>query len=397
MSSFVVDFPSAIEEDLAGEVAKQAVFAARSVQAFAWDDARRSARVEVEPGADPAEVEAKVRRLVTGMVQRHRPIPRKVVRSSARRDPEPMLAGVERALAERGFLRELGPGQIALSGPPLAFSRALDARLSRLARERFGAREEAYPALIPTDVLHRCGYLASFPNHATMVTHLAEDVDALERFRDANRGAPSLSIPDPAALVPAAACLSPAVCYHLYPTLAGRRLAQNVVVTAVGRCFRYESRNMRGLERLWDFEMREVIFCGTEEATRARREALVEMAAREAEGLDLDFVVENATDPFFSADYAQKTFWQSRNDLKLELCLTLPPGERGRPRATAAASFNLHEDFFGKTFGFAAEDGAPAFTGCAAWGLARWVLAAFAQHGLAPSRWPAEWRREVFA
>lgn len=397
MSSFVVELPSALEEDLAGEVAKQAMFASPGVRVFDWDDTGRCARVTVDPGADPAEVESKVRRLVAGMVRRHRPIPRKVIRTNARRDPEPMVPHVERALEERGFLRELGPGQIALAGPPLAFARALDARLSKVARERFGAREEAYPALIPTDVLHRCGYLASFPNNASMVSHLVEDVDVLERFREANRGAPALSIPEPAAVVLAAACLAPAVCYHLYPALAGARLAQPLVVTALGRCFRYESRNMRGLERLWDFEMREVIFCGAEPATRARRAELVELAAREAEGLDLTFTIENATDPFFSADYAQKTFWQAKSDLKLELRLALPPDDRGRARATAAASFNLHEDFFGRTFSFATEDGAPAFTGCAAWGLARWVLAAFTQHGLSPARWPAEWRREVFS
>ena len=32
--------------------------------------------------------------------------------------------------------------------------------------------------------------------------------------------------------------------------------------TAAGHCFRYESRNIRGLERLWDFTMREIIYCG---------------------------------------------------------------------------------------------------------------------------------------
>ena len=143
--------------------------------------------------------------------------------------------------------------------------------------------------------------------------------------------------------------------------------------------------------------MREVIFCGTEAATRARREELTALAAAEAEDLDLEFTIESATDPFFSADYAQKTYWQASSDLKLELRLALPPDGGGEPRATAAASFNLHEDFFGRTFGFATGDGAAAFTGCAAWGLARWVLAGFAQHGLTPARWPEAWRREVFS
>ena len=168
------------------------------------------------------------------------------------------------------------------------------------------------------------------------------------------------------------------------------------MVTAAGRCFRYESKNTRGLERLWEFDMREVIFCGTEARVAETRKALLDLAFAEAVELDLDFAIESASDPFFSADYAQKTYWQVRSDLKFELRLAIAPDENG-PRTTAAASFNLHEDFFGRTFAFEAMEGAAAFSGCAAWGIQRWVLGAFAQHGLAPERWPAAWRREVFA
>lgn len=386
-----------LEEDLAAEVAKQAVHAAPGVKSFRWDAPRRTAHVELDANADTAAVEDKLRRFVASMVARHRPLPRQVLRTNLREGRGPLVADVEDQLAQRGFLRRLGPGQVGLSGPPLAFVRALDARLAAVAHQRFGAREEAYPALIPTGVLHRCGYFGSFPHAVSMVTHLGEDFDAIERFRQANSGVAALVIPDPAALVPAAACLSPAVCYHLYQSLEGAALGpQGVVVTAVGRCFRYESRNLRGLERLWDFTMREVIGCGTEATVSALREALVGAAGDEAAALDLDFAIESANDPFFSATYAEKTYWQSRNALKFELLLPIPPAEDGSPRRIAAASFNLHEDFFGRTFSFTA-DGRPAFTGCGGWGLERWALAAFARHGLDAARWPAGWRQEVFA
>jgi seryl-tRNA synthetase len=387
-----------LDEDLAAEVAKQAVYAAPGVKIFRWDAARRTARVEIEASADAVSVEDKLRRFVSTMVARYRPLPKHVLRTNARKDSRPLVADIEEQLAQRGFLRRLGPGQVGLSGPPLAFVRALDARLSGLAHRQFGAREDAYPALIPTDVLHRCGYFGSFPHAVSMVTHLGEDFDAIERFRQANKGAAALVIPEPAALVAAAACLSPAVCYHLYQSLEGASLGpQGVVVTAMGRCFRYESKNLSGLERLWDFTMREVIGCGTEAAVAALREALVAAAGDEAAALDLDFTIESANDPFFSATYSEKTYWQARNALKFELMLPIPPAEDGSPRRIAAASFNLHEDFFGRTFSFVAHDGQPAFTGCGGWGLERWALAAFAQHGLDAERWPAEWRREVFA
>jgi seryl-tRNA synthetase len=391
-----IELPAALSGELSAEIAKQAVFASRAVRALRWDTERRTARVEIEPNEEASEVEEKVRRLVSSMTERHRPLPRKVLTSNARRDRGPVIADVERELAERGFLRELGPGQIALSGPALAFARAFDARIAKLAAERFEAREESYPALIPTTVLQRCGYLSSFPHALSIVAHLVEDLDGIESFRTANAGKAALTIPDPSALALSSVCLSPAVCYHLYPTLEGRRLDQRLMaVTAAARCYRYESRNMRGLERLWDFEMREVILCGAEIDVAAARAGLMDMAFGEAVELDLDCTIESANDPFFSGAHPQKAYWQSRSDLKFELQLALPPGDAG-PRSVAGASFNLHESFFGRTFGFTTEDGQPGFTGCAGWGLARWVLAAFSQHGLEPSRWPAAWRSHVF-
>lgn len=397
MSIDRIELPASIPEDLAADVAKQAVHAARGVRSLRWDAERRVARVETDGDAEGGEALDKVRRLVTGMVSRYRPLPKKVLCTNARKDRGVLVGDIERRLAARGFVRELGPGQVALSGPPLAFAKVLDARLAAIAKERFGAREEAYPALIPAAVLHRCGYLASFPHTATLVTHLAEDIDAIDRFRKANREATSLVVPEPSALAHPAACLSPAVCYHFYPSLEGSRIAEPLeVVTASGRCFRYESRNMRGLDRLWDFEMREIVFCGAEAPVSSARERAMEAALSLACELDLDLRIESANDPFFSADYAQKTYWQARGDLKFEMLVAIPPADDGRPRATAAASFNLHENFFGRTFHFDSNEGAAGFTGCAAWGLSRWVLAAFAQHGLDPARWPEAWRSDVF-
>ncbi len=397
MSVVFIEVPTPLDSDLAAEVAKQSVHAARGIRAFRWDAERRIARVEIEPEAAAPEVEDKVHRLLAAMAMRYRALPKKTLCANVRRDPAPLFAGVEAAMIERGFLREAGPGQVVLSGPPLAFARALDARLSTLARERFQAREEAYPALLPSAVLHRCGYVASFPQSLSMVTHLSEDLDGIERFRKANMDARGLVVPDPSALAHPSVCLAPAVCYHFYPSLEATRLtAPLVVATASARCFRYESRNMRGLSRLWDFTMREVMFVGSPGPVLAARKALIEAALELGSELDLDFTIESANDPFFCADYAQKSYWQSRNDLKFELKLAVPQAEGGASRTVAAASFNLHEDHFGKTFDILDEEERPASSGCAAWGIERWVLAAFAQHGLSSARWPRSFRSAVF-
>ena len=74
----------------------------------------------------------------------------------------------------------------------------------------------------------------------------------------------------------------------------------------------------------------------------------------------------------------------------------MPQAEGGASSTVAAASFNLHEDHFGKPFDILDEEERPASSGCAAWGIERWVLAAFAQHGLSSARWPRSFRSAVF-
>ena len=55
----------------------------------------------------------------------------------------------------------------------------------------------------------------------------------------------------------------------------------------------------------------------------------------------------------------------------------------------AAASFNLHERFFGESFDIRLLDGQPAASACVAFGLERWTLAFLAAHGTNARRWPS--------
>jgi seryl-tRNA synthetase len=167
-------------------------------------------------------------------------------------------------------------------------------------------------------------------------------------------------------------------------------------VTTVGKCFRYESTNITGLDRLWDFTMREIVLVGTDDEVSQRRMKGIELVKEQIERWDLQAEVESANDPFFSAAYATKTYAQLRGDLKFELRLTVEPGPNGEARSLACGSFNLHDNFFGRTFSIKASNGEPAFTGCIAWGLERWVLACFTQHGFEPARWPEAVRAKVW-
>jgi len=50
-------------------------------------------------------------------------------------------------------------------------------------------------------------------------------------------------------------------------------------ITALGNCFRYESTNLTGLERLWDFAMREIVFVGLASCVLENRDKRVQVSA----------------------------------------------------------------------------------------------------------------------
>jgi seryl-tRNA synthetase len=387
----------AIDDALAADVAKQGVYVSPHIRDLRVREDMQAVTFHVDGGADLADVHDKVARFVHDMVGRHRNLERRVLARHVRSGGAPSTRGVYDELVQRRWILPLGRGQVGLAGPALAMLRALDGECEELAHATFGAVDEAYPTLIPAGVLGRCGYFASFPQAVTFATHLVEDYDSIEKFRAANALTSELVVPERDALPTAEACLVPAVCYHCYQALEGRTLEPGGhVATAVGRCVRYESSNIVGLDRLWDFTMREVIFVGARSVVAERRDRAIDRVAEQLARWDLDGTIETANDPFFPTTYASKTYYQRRSDLKFELRLAIEPAASGESRTLACGSFNLHEDFFGKTFSVSTAEGEPAHTGCVGWGLERWVLACFAQHGFHPDGWPTDLRGRVF-
>jgi seryl-tRNA synthetase len=391
-----IALPKTVDEDLAADLEKQSVYVSPSVRGLRVAASRDAVEVEVIDDKDP-EARAKVERFVEAMVSRFRKLPKKLFAEHNRRDRGPLGHDVYGELRRRRWVLELGHGQVGLAGPALAAMRAVDDACVELGVERFGAVHENYPALMPSEVLARCNYFKYFPHTVSMVVHLVEDYDKIDEFRRVNDHGTHLDVPDWRAFETPKVCLNPAVCYHCYQAMERERMTvEGRCVTAVGRCFRYESKNIVGLDRAWDFTMREIIFVGTEAWVAERRQEAMEAQLEQVKAWDLDCVFETANDPFFSAAYATKTYWQVRNDLKYEMRLAVEPGPDGAARTLACASANLHENFFGKTFDILGVDGSPVFTGCAAWGLERLVLALFSQHGFDKGRWPESLRADVW-
>jgi len=391
-----VQAPRAIDAELASELEKQAAWISPRVRDVRVDGDGRTVRFAVEGEGDAESERQKVARFVADMTERHRPTPRKVVARRVRAG-RAVVTDAFGELEKRGWVVPIAPGRVSLRGPALAVVRALDEDCARVARDSFGATEEAHPALAPTALLARCGWFASFPHAASFVAHLAEDYDAIERFRAANAGRVELAEPGRDALAPMDACLLPALCYAVYAARERTALGPDgAVVTCAGRCFRYESRNLAGLERLWEFGMREIVFMGDDERVAAGRRAALQAALDQLDRWDLEGTVETANDPFFPAARAGRAFWQRSAERKFELRLTIGRDDAGAARSVACASFNVHDRFFGTAFSIAAEGGAAASSGCVGWGLERWMLACFAQHGFDPEAWPSWLRDRVF-
>jgi seryl-tRNA synthetase len=187
------------------------------------------------------------------------------------------------------------------------------------------------------------------------------------------------------------ALLSPAVCYHLYFSLADQPLpGGQLAATAVGNCFRYEAINLVSLERLWNFTMREVIFVGPKDFVLENREIARQRMQPVFEKIGLAYRVESANDPFFIGEFRKQAAFQSAFQLKFEIRASLPFNHS----TLAVGSYNYHQDFFGRNLNISLPDGSPAHTGCVAFGLERIAYAFLAQHGLDPANWP-RWVREA--
>jgi acyl carrier protein len=262
------------------------------------------------------------------------------------------------ALQERGWLTELDAGRVAVSGSLLGLLEYFDGVAREWARE-LGATEHEYPALIALDTLQRAGYSDSFPQHLAVVSRVAE-------------ASPLYA-------------LAPAVCFHCYAQWQGRELgAEQMLVTARGRCCRLEREALAPLERLRDFTMREIVVLGNHRSVESLRRALVRRAEELVEALDLDAVIEAANDPFYGPDARSKRLAQRVGALKYELRVALD----GTGRATAVASFNHHGEHFGRAFDIRLPDGRFTESGCVALGLERWALAFLARYGLDERDWP---------
>jgi seryl-tRNA synthetase len=237
-----------------------------------------------------------------------------------------------------------------------------------------------FPPVMNRAQLEKSGYLKSFPNLLGCVCGLhgseREINSAVNRYDAGGDWTTSLSAAD---LV-----LSPAACYPVYPIAAARGPlpAGGLRFDVAADCFRREP--SRHLDRLQSFRMREYVCIGNASDVADFRARWMERAQTIARDLGLAFRVDYASDPFFGRIGQMKAISQVQQSLKFELLVPL----RSEAQPTACMSFNYHRDHFGTTWDILDVTGAPAHTGCVAFGMDRIAVALFHTHGIDVAKWP---------
>jgi seryl-tRNA synthetase len=293
--------------------------------------------------------------------------------------PAPNAANVAAFMAQ-GNVTANGTQVVPLQGESLALHRRIMGLLGALSAT-VSAEERQYPTLIPVSVLERTDYFHSFPHQATFTCAIKPE--SLHDFAAiAREGAVGERLPGHAR--PAEHVLSPAVCYHCYAELAETECPREMrVFSATGRCFRREdAAECRPLARQREFSMHEIIFMGTAGAVIEAREQMLHRVVQLAKVLGLRGRVVPAHDPFFGTlEGRARSVHQEASQLKLELVIDCGDCD------LAIASFNGHEDYFGRAFEIRAPGGGPVHTACVAFGIERWLRAVVAARGTSTKVW----------
>ena len=269
-------------------------------------------------------------------------------------------AGARSAVAELLSRRELEltpDGGLVMRGPTASLRDYFDATVCGWALE-LGATEETFPAEIPLATLGRAGFTTAFPQKLVWT------------------GLPGGESARP-----------PAVCYHHYPCVSDGTLEEGgSIVTAIGRCYRneYDANSPQPAERLAAFTMREIVAVGDTGLVERLRNDLMNRVSLWMRELALDGQIEVANDPFFTTETRGRMLMQQMLPLKYELRLRVDAAGR----SVAAASFNNHEQHFGRAFSILLPSGDFAHSGCVAFGWERWVIAFVGQHGADEDGWP---------
>ncbi len=245
-----------------------------------------------------------------------------------------------------------------------------------------GAVMRAYPPLVNRKVIEKHGYLESFPHLCGSVFSFSgKELESRTMAAKAAAGEPwgeHLHQTD--------LCLTPAICYPLYPTLSGAIPEDGLLFSLLGWAYRHEPSPEP--TRLQSFRMREFVRVGTASQVVAWRDMWLQRGLQLLRSLGLEAQSDVASDPFFGRGGKMMAANQMEQKLKFEVLVPVLSKEH----PTACCSFNFHQTHFGLKWDIKTASGETANTACLGFGLERIAIALFNTHGCDPSNWPTDVR-----
>lgn len=240
--------------------------------------------------------------------------------------------------------------------------------LFKAAAMRHAAKVRKYQALIARETMNEMNYIQHFPQNALFVAELPHDYNVLKTIASTESIDQSIQL--------SRHMLSPAVCFHCYQEFKNRTLYEPIVITAMGSCFRHEAKWRLNEHRLTEFSMREIVFIGASDFVSDLRNRLMEEVWTLFNELGLNGYMTTAHDPFYFPQDARFVQHQLLADMKVELM-----AEDHLANQYAIASFNSMGDTICREFHITDGRGEPLHSGCAAFGIDRWVHASLAKWG----------------
>lgn len=218
--------------------------------------------------------------------------------------------------------------------------------------------EYQIPAMIDGEVLKKCGYFNTFPQHLTVAASFKKEVynEISDNYTNGEYYTISKKF------------FTPAACLHIYPTLEKEEIKDNRVYTTLARVYRNENNNFEKYTRIWDFSVRELVFVGNNKYVLESLEKIADKTKELLNELGIEAELVPASDNFYpSKKNIVKQRLQKANTLKKEIISVI------NGREIALCSFNIHNFHFSKTFDF--DNDGKVETACVGFGMERWLAA----------------------